>query len=390
MGGLKIAFYTDTYLPSMDGVVTSILNFKEELERRGHKVYIFAAGDKESKKKYSKKDVFIYQGVEFTPYPQYNVALFPYNSIFKLNDLDVDLIHVQTPMVMGIAGLMAGKVLRRPVVSSFHTIVTNKPIVDAYYPKNKHLKLLAKKSMSRYLKFFYNRCNAVIAPTQTIGKMLSSYKITDVKVVPNSIDIKTLNPKADGSAVRKLAGFNSSNRVILYLGRLSREKKIEVLLKAASMLMKKDSSIRLLVGGSGPAEQHYKSIASSLGIMDNTTFLGFVDQKVLAQVYAAADVVCLPSTFETQGIVLIEAMAVGKPVVGADYLAIKEMIHNGKNGEKFKPGDYTSCAKKIEKVLNNPAHYRSNAVRTAKEFSRERVTDRLLDVYNLVLSNRAI
>jgi glycosyltransferase involved in cell wall biosynthesis len=131
-------------------------------------------------------------------------------------------------------------------------------------------------------------------------------------------------------------------------------------------------------------------MAKKLGIMERTSFIGFVNQKDVPHVYAACDVVCLPSTFETQGIVLIEAMAVGTPVVGADYLAIKEMIKNGRNGEKFKPGDYTSCANKIEKVLNNTGHYKHNAVETAKEFSRERVTDKLLDVYNLVLSKKGI
>lgn len=391
MKKLNIAFYTDTYLPSMDGVVTSILNFKQELERRGHKVYIFAAADRRSKAKFSKKDVFLYSGMKFKPYPQYNVALFPYNSVFKLNELKIDIVHVQTPMVMGFAGLTAAKVLRVPIVSSFHTMVTNKPIIDAYYPKNKQLKKFAKMSMLKYLNMFYNRCDAVIAPTNTIGTLLKRNGISrTIEVVPNAIDIGVMNPKVSGIKARKALGFGKRDKVILYLGRLSREKKIEVLLKAAALLIKKDSRIRLVIGGTGPAERYYTDMAKRLGIMERTSFIGFVKQKDLPGIYAASDVVCLPSTFETQGIVLLEAMAVGRPVVGADYLAIKEMIQNGKNGEKFKPGDYTSCAKKIEKVLNNAGYYKHNVVKTAMEFSRDKVTDKLLDVYNLVLSKKGI
>jgi 1,2-diacylglycerol 3-alpha-glucosyltransferase len=391
MERLNIAFYTDTYLPSMDGVVTSTINFKEELERRGHKVYIFATADGILKPRSSKKDVFLYPGVEFRPYPQYNVALFPYNSIFKLNELKIDVVHAQTPMVMGFTALMAAKMLGCPFVGSYHTMVTNKRIVDTYYPKNRHLKKFAKISMLRYLKFFYNRCDAVIAPTKAIETMLRRSTISRISVVPNSIDTSTLNPKISGTRIRKSLGLGEKDKVILYLGRLSMEKKVEVLLNAAGTLMKKDDRIRLIIGGTGPAEGYYKSVARRLGIMEKTKFIGFVDQALLPQTYAAADTVCLPSTFETQGIVLLEAMALGKPAVGADYMAIKEMIRNGKNGEKFKPGDHISCANKIEKVLNNADHYKDGAVETAMEFSRERVTDKLLDVYNnLVLSKKAI
>ncbi len=390
MESLNIAFYTDTYLPSMDGVVTSTLNFKEELERRGHKVYVFATGDMKSARKFAKKDVFVYPGMEFKPYPQYNVALFPYNSLFKLSELGIDLIHVQTPMVMGFAGMMAAKMLRIPIVGSFHTLVTNRPIVDAYYPKNRHLKRLAKASMLKYLKFFYNRCDAVIAPTDTVKRMLNRSGIDDVHVVPNSVDTSLLRPGPSPKALRRSLGVQKDGKEILYLGRLSREKKIEVLLRAAKSLMEKDDGIRLVIGGTGPAEHHYKAMAKELGIMQNTTFTGFVEKSMLHKMYLSADAVCLPSTFETQGIVVLEAMACGKPVVGADYLAIKEIIVNGRNGERFRPGDYTSCAKKIEKVLKSSDDYKDSAVETARAFSKERATDRLLDVYSLVLSKKAI
>ena len=385
MESLNIAFYTDAYLPGVDGVVTSILTFKEELERRGHNVYIFASADSKNKKKYESSNVLLYQGMKFRPYPQYNVALFPYNSVVKLYELKVDLVHSQTPMVMGFAGMMGAKILGRPLVSSFHTLVTNKPIIDTYYPKNKYLKQLAASSMMRYTKFFYNRCDRVIAPSHTIEAVLKRYGISKVDMVPNCIDLSRLNQKVDGSGVRESLGIKPMEKMILYIGRLSKEKKIEVLLNAVKLLTKKDKDIKLILGGTGPAEQHYKDLAKRFGITGNTKFMGFVSPKILPSVYAAADVFCIPSTFETQGIVILEAMALGKPVVGADYMAIKELIRNGRNGEKFSPGDYTECAKKIEKVLNNTAHYKHDAVNTAAEFSKEKVTGKLLDVYNSVL-----
>ena len=249
MKNLNIAFYTDAYLPGVDGVVTSILTFKDELEKRGHKVYIFASADSKNKKKYGRKDVFLYTGLKFRPYPQYNVALFPYNSVIKLNELKIDLIHAQTPMVMGFAGLMASKLLNKPLISSFHTLITNKPIVDAYYPKNKHLKRFATSSVLRYTKFFYNRCDRVIAPSEAINKMLRRYGISKVETIPNAIDLSRFNAHVSGAGMRKSLGIKPRQKMILYLGRLSREKKIEVLFKAARILMAKDKNLVLVVGG---------------------------------------------------------------------------------------------------------------------------------------------
>src|SRR5690348_828073 len=129
MEKINIAFYSDTYLPAMDGVVNSMLNFKKELERRGHKVYIFTSGDKLSKKKYSEKRVFITSGIKFKPYPQYKIALFPYKSIMNLKDLKIDVVHVQTPFSMGLAGMTIAKLGKYPLVGSFHTMVNDKRII---------------------------------------------------------------------------------------------------------------------------------------------------------------------------------------------------------------------------------------------------------------------
>jgi 1,2-diacylglycerol 3-alpha-glucosyltransferase len=387
MERLGIAFYTDSYLPAVDGVVTSILNFKEELERRGHDVYIFS-----SKKLYTEaeksKNVFLYPGIDFKPYPQYSMAIFPYNSMLKLKDLKIDVIHAHTPLVMGFAAMVSAKLGKYPIVGSYHTIINNKSVVQDYYPKNKQLKKITSKYMLKYIKFFYRRCNATTVPSDSIKLFLERYGgIQNISVVPNSIDLKTFNPNVDGSGLRASLGIRDNEKMVLYLGRLSKEKKIEVMLKAAAYLLKKRKDIKFIIGGTGPAEQHYKKIAGSLGLDRSVKFIGFVGNKTLPRLYAASDLLCLPSTFETQGIVSLEAMATGRPVVGADYLALSELIINGKNGEKFIPGNYISCAKKIEKVLNDTSPYIGNALSTAAQFSVKKVTDRLLDVYDLVLTN---
>ncbi len=390
MEKLRIAFYTDTYLPNVDGVVTSIINFRKELERRGHDVYVFGSGSPYNKRKYSNDKTFLYTGLSFKPYPQYSIAIFPYNSSLKLRSIGIDIIHSQTPFAMGFSGLMAGKMSQYPVVGSFHTFVNNKYIVEHYYPKSRPVRKFASAYMKKYLRFFYRRCDAVIAPSMTVERMLKAGGIGNVNVVPNCIDTERFNDKVDGTGIRKEYRIKDRDKVVLYVGRLSREKRVETLLRAAKLLVKNDNRIKILIAGRGPSEQYYKDMAHRLGLGHSARFIGFVDQKKLPEVYAASDLLCMPSTFETQGIVSIEAMATGKPVVGADFLSTKEMIRNNFNGEKFAAGDYRQCARKIDKVLNNTKPYIKNAISTGRSFSSEKMTDKLVEVYKLLLYKQAI
>jgi 1,2-diacylglycerol 3-alpha-glucosyltransferase len=388
MDKIKVAFYTDTYLPAVDGVVTSMLNFKNELERRGHEVYIFASGDAASKKIYSNNHVFIIQGMKFKPYPQYKLAFFPYHTMLKLQAKNINIVHAQTPFFMGFTALTISKLMKYPIIGSFHTLVNNPRLLDDYYPKNKALKQFTSKYLWSYTKFFYKKCDKTIVPTKTIEELLAREKVINTEIVPNSVDIKHFNPKVDGDSVKNSLGITDNSKVVLYVGRISKEKRIEVMLKAARLLLKKKKkNVEFVIAGTGPALKHYKALSNRLGINEIVKFVGFVGGDALPEYYAMSDLLCMPSTFETQGIVALEAMASGKPVVGSDYLALKEMIKNGYNGEKFKAGDFTQCANKIEKVLNDSSIYKRNAVAFASGFSVSKVTDRLLDVYNKILND---
>ena len=383
MESLKIAYYTDTYLPAVDGVVTSMLNFKKELERRGHEVYIIASGDVVSRKKYSNEHVYIMPGLSFKPYPQYKLAFFPYHTALIIQKEKIDLLHAQTPFFMGFTALSIGRMMKYPVVGSFHTFINNRKLLDEYYPKNKLLKKFTRKYLWKYTKFFYRSCDVTIVPTKTVKEILRKERVTNTEVVPNSVDTEKFNPKVDGGEIRER--FNLKDHVVLYVGRISKEKRLEVMLKAAKVLSRKRNDISYLIVGHGPAMEYYKEMARRFGLFGSVIFVGFVPDAELPKYYATSDMLCMPSTFETQGIVAIEAMASGKPVVGAKYLALNELIKNGKNGEKFPAGNYLACAKKIEKVLNSSNIYKRNAVALAREFSVSKATDKLLNIYNKTL-----
>ncbi|MEM3841635.1 MAG: glycosyltransferase [Candidatus Micrarchaeaceae archaeon] len=380
----SFAFYTDTYLPAVDGVVTSIINSAKELRRRGNKVYIFTSGNqKHIVPQELREDVFFMRGMRFRKYPQYSLAIFPFASALRIKDLNIELIHAHTPFFMGISGLTIAKVNRIPLVGSFHTLFTDKRVIDEYTTMNPVLRNLAYKKAWSYVRFFYNRCGRTIAPSEAIKRVLNSNQIMNVDVVPNGVDIKRFRG-VDGSAIREKYAPNGE-KLVLYLGRLSTEKSIDVMIKAAKRLAK-NKKIRFLIAGTGPAYERYRRMVANNMLSDKVFFSGFVDSNDLPKFYAAADVFCIPSTFETQGIVSLEAMASGKPVIGADYLALSDIIKDGYNGEKFKPGSSIDCAFKIEKVINNIDAYRG-MLETAKRFSVEKCTDGLLKTYEKAIGN---
>jgi len=387
MQKLRIYFYTDTFLPAVDGVVTSMLNIKKELEARGNDVYIITPSSPGSKAIAEMHNhVITVPGIRFKRYPQYSLALLPFIAPLKLNLEIPDITHLHTPFFMGFYGLLYAKLNRVPVVGTFHTLFTSADVIKEYAISTKATQGILIKYAWPYARYFYNKCNIVIAPSAATERLLQAQHITNTIVVPNSVDLERFNSKVDGSAVRKRILREGFKSIVLYVGRISKEKNIETMIEAGRVL--KGKKIKFVLVGTGPAMSFYKNMVDSKGLGNMFEFEGFVNDSELPKYYAASDLFCIPSTFETQGIVSLEAMACNKPVVGADYLALKDLILNGKNGEKFHPLNGEDCAKKIERVLNNLDSYKT-MIETAKEYSINKIADRLLNVYSSLLNDKA-
>lgn len=384
---LNIFYYTDTFLPAVDGAVTSMLGFKKELESRGHKVVIVASGNRKTKS-LVKNDgsIIIVPSVKFKRYPQYNFALMPFMAASKIGVYDADIVHMQTPFTVGAYGLLVSKMGKIPSVGSFHTLFTKSNVIKEYGVTNPLARKLFIRYAWQYARFFYNGCNRVVAPSNSIRTLLSKKNIKKVDVVPNGVDTKRFNPKVKAEELKNILTGDEDSKLVLHMGRVSKEKNIITMLKAAEILHRKNKKVKFVIAGTGPALDYYIRYVHKKGLEGTVKFTGFVNDSELPKYYAAADLLCMPSTFETQGIVSLEAMATGKPVVGADYLALKELIVDGKNGEKFKPMNYSDCAAKIEKVINNLPYYK-DCTKTAREYSITKVTDRLLKTYLTVLES---
>ena len=382
---LKVAFYTDTFLPNVDGVVNAMLAYREELAKRGDEVYIFTSGTDKDASEYGNSKTFYFESLVFPPYPQYKVAIFPFSSINIARKSGVQLIHSHAIASMGLAAIASAKALNLPLVGTFHTMV---PKAGFVLTKNAFGKKLFSDVTWGAIRQFYSPFDLVTAPTRTIEKLLNENGITHTAVSPNGIDLKKFNPSHDGNVIRTLLGIGKHEKIILTAGRLSDEKNVNILIEAFSHLLK-EKDAKLIIQGDGPSRPRLQKLAKKLNIDKSVIFTGFVKSYEVPYFYCAADVFATASTFETQGLALLEAMASGSICVGAKSLAIPELIQHNENGYLFHPNNSNDlCEKKLTALdLSKSSKNRiiKNAIATAGKYSKEKSTDALLRAYEKVL-----
>jgi 1,2-diacylglycerol 3-alpha-glucosyltransferase len=243
--------------------------------------------------------------------------------------------------------------------------------------------------MWSYLRIILHRAEVVIAPTQVIKNEIKRYAphIKRFEVIPTGVDLDRFHPRLDGSVVRKRYGLEGK-KVILHLGRIAWEKNIDLVLRGFARLSNNEPEARMLLVGEGPAKEHVQRLAKDLGVESKVIFTGFVPDDELPFYYAACDVLTLASKFETQGLVILEAMAVGKPVSGINYRAVAELIREGENGELFEETP-ESWSQATQRLLVDPQRYRAGALAKANEFSAGQWATRLLDIYGYAIESKA-
>ncbi|MBI5226225.1 glycosyltransferase [Candidatus Micrarchaeota archaeon] len=379
---LGVAFFTDTYLPNVDGVVTSLLNTRAYLEAHGHAVYVFSAGSQSDARQNLDPHVTFFRSLTFPPYPQYKLALFPYwTATQAVKRHPVDLIHSHAITSMGLAARHVASQLHKPLVGTFHTMVTDGA---QYLTKNEWLKKQSSRVLWRAIALYYRGFDVVTAPSEATADLLKQNGVPDVRVMPNGVDLQRFRPDLDRQLVRQLLGIAPDEQMILVAGRLGYEKNVDVVIKSAKSVLK-THKVRFVITGDGPARPFYEQLAAAQGVRKVFEFEGFVNRKALPYYYAAADGVVSASAFETQGLSLLEAMACGTPCVGADALAIPETIDDGKNGFLFKSFDSHDCAEKIGDLLNQGTReksaFRKAARCKAEGYSLEKTGQKTLELY---------
>ncbi|MEM0372237.1 MAG: glycosyltransferase [archaeon] len=363
---MRIGNFTETYHPQTNGVVTTLDMVGSRLAERGHDLHVFAP--KTDIKTNLGMLVHSCPAITFKPYPDYKIAL-PIN--MKVPRLDVA--HTHGPFSMGLFGLRVAKKQGIPSVTTYHTLISEYTHYISKYGK-RHTAKIARK----YINYHYKKYDSIIVLSNAVKKTMTKELQEKCELIPTGVDTNALRPVPNA---RKKLGLDYEN-VYLYLGRLGFEKKIDVVIKAAKEFLGNDDV--LLIAGKGPASDYLKELAEKLSLSSKVRFLGYVPEEKKSLYYSAADVFITASDTETLGLVVLEAMACGTPVVGADGMAVPESIRVGKNGFLFKPNDYRGLASVIKS--NDFSSMRKNARKHAVEHSIDRTIEKYEELYERLVN----
>lgn len=322
---MNIAFFAESYLPDPNGVATSVAATAEELERQGHTVYIVAPKHPGYKDK--KNVIRLYSAKLYEDLNMRTALHLPEPNLIKvLRMKKIDIIHGQDGGVMSLLGWEVARLKNAPFLATYHTIAHE---YTHYVLRGKVFRPGIVKTVTR---IFGNMCELLITPTDRAKQELRKCGVkTPIKVLPNGIDrAKFINqPKG---FLRDELKVPRSSKILLYVGRLGREKSVEFLIKSFQHVLEKEPNCALVLIGDGPDKNSLIKLAEKLKIRKNVYFPGFIKYEFLPRVYADADVFVFSSKTETQGMSPIEAMTSALPVVAVNDKTLSELIINGKNG----------------------------------------------------------
>lgn len=374
---MRIAIFTDTYSPQVNGVTTSILIFQRELERMGHKVFVFCPtyGGREGK---DPPGVYRFYSIPYSsPMMREQRISFPLSrGMWEFPRLKVDIVHYHVTHYVGAYALLLSYIFKKPTIHTYHTL----------FVKYTHYVKIRKSLAVRFVKWisrsFCNLTDQIIAPSNEMKKELLTYGIhSPIAVIPTGID-----PPPSVSEERRLslrASLPQDRKVLAFVGRFAQEKNIPLLFDVLPLLEQRGLPCHLLLVGDGPDRTRLEDEIKKRGLQDRISITGYVPRAQVFEYLSCADLFLFPSETETQGLVLLEAMSLGVPVVAADAMGAGEVLQDGRGGLAVPPTPL-SFAEAAFKLLTDPLLYKEKqrtALEKAKEWSSAALTSRLLSLY---------
>ncbi|MDE2001792.1 MAG: glycosyltransferase [Patescibacteria group bacterium] len=383
---MRIGFFTDSYLPTVHGVEISIDTFRKDLEKLGHKVFVYAPYTPGYKDK--SREIFRMDSVRVIRKPEMRLA-FPIvhdGNLRKLIDFKLDIVHAQTPFSMGLLGKFVSERQKIPLVYTHHTDYVN--YAKAYFKKETFLPPIARS----WSVLFSNLSDAIVAPSPKIKHELLRDGVTQpISIVPTGINPKLFAPTHElnhrAQQLKKSLGLSPDDDVIIFVGRMGAEKNVPFLLRSYRELIRSGSRANLLMVGDGPDLKKYRNFAKKHKL-DRMLFTGQVPHDRIPSYYRMADLFAFPSLTETQGIVVLEALASGLPAIVLKDEAFAGVVADNMNGLVVPRHSPKLFADRMHRALSNAALYNRlsrSAVRTAREFSESKEAQRLAALYKKLL-----
>ena len=380
---LTLAFFTDTYKPAVNGIVTAVDLFATQLRALGHRVWVFGPA---SPKWAGEPDFVGLRSVPFPVAPDFRVA-WPLSKrgLSRIPDTGADVVHVHSPGPIGVLGLRYASGRSLPVVQTYHAMLID--YARHYVPRalvgTQHV-------VGWWQHFLYNRADLVTAPTSFVRSYLEQIGIQKpVVVLPTGLDLERFRPPHTDT--RQRFGLPPDRPIVATASRLAREKNIELIIEAFAILRSERQDPLLLVIGGGPHLRRLKQRVTELGLTDHTVFTGMVSRDDVAALLAAADLFAYACQTDTQGIVVMEAMAAGKPLVLVNERVFEAFVVEGRNGHLVAADPFV-FARRLGALLSDAAlreRMGRHSLEMAAGFSIERQAAELAALYAGLLQQRA-
>jgi len=400
---MNIVMFTDAYWPRVNGVTVSVDSFSNALVNEGHDVLIVCSSYPEDanipiifKKEHEtakKPRIVKIPSLPVFVSKEDRIAKFnKWNWVFKQVDLfNPDVIHVNTEMMIAEFGFWYARTHNLPAIYTFHTMW------EDYAPNYFHMfpVFLVKFVIRGILKNVLRRTYRVIVPTSHIEEIVRKYKHDAITyILPTGIELNIF--ENDESAIEEfrvkfeeLFPQIKNKRILLFAGRIGKEKNIGFLLSILPCIIDKHPDVILLIAGDGPDLEYYREEAKRLELEKYCVFTGYFDRKDLALVYAISDVFVFPSLTDTQGLVTLEAMISGTPVVGIGVLGTLAVM-GGDNGGFMVKNDIAEFTGRVLELLGDPELYQQKSLEAKKHarlWSIEELTKKLIIFYEMTIKN---
>ncbi len=395
---MKIAVFTDAFLPQVNGVVSYIIDIANELVSKGHKVVVFAPkpkrGVKISPKDFSFKIVFLPSLPTFL-YPDVRMTIPALPKILLyLRKFGADVIHVQDPLTVGTEGLTAGKILNIPTVITFHTFFMDEEMLKILKIRKKVVDLI-NNPLWKLTVYYHNLADVVICPSEIAREELVLHGLkVPIKVIHNGINlskIKILSKNARAKKRQKLGVF-PNDKLAIFVGRISVDKSIEVLIKAFKKVADKIKESKLLLVGDGPDMGRLRKLVEDLNLSDTVFFLGRLPRESIIQggILSIADVFVTASKIENQSIAILEALASGLPIIGVNMRGNPELVDD-KTGILVEADNEQKLAEAIVEFFSNDklaGILKRGAISTSKKYDLSESVSLLEKTYQSLISQK--
>lgn len=375
---MRIAIFTDTFYPEVNGVANTLKKFTHYLESQqiSYKVFAPVAPPNE----YISDHIHRFKSLPFFLYPECRLAI---PNILQLKteieQFSPDLIHVATPFTVGLSGVYFAKKFNIPLVGSYHTDFNN-------YLQFYDLQFLAK-PLWKYMKWFHRSFEKLFVPSIDTLEKLNSRGFSNLEIWPRGVDCQAYHPYYEKEMIRNRYSI-SEKFILTYVGRLAPEKDLKTLMKVASSLPPEiNEQVHWLIAGDGPLLEELKMTA-----LPNMTFTGYMKGVELAEIYSTSDLFVFPSPTETFGNVVLEALASGTPVIGANAGGVKNIISTGTIGYLCEPGNAADFTKSIHHLLDNEPlrlQMAGNARRYALTQKWDQIFEEVIHQYSSVINKPA-